>query len=356
MTEFDIRELLSDYVENSIEIRAKEIVSADKIKEDVMNRIEKPALRKVRKWTSAALAAVICVAALGAAALAVSLLNLDERRGDVIDPDQPRAMDGMRMALEATDPSSGDVFIVSSAEPTSGAVYTTVNVVGTTGSPEYLAAQEWNDWLRETGDQFGNRTEAEIAGILATLPNDVYGQMGAYTDEAREALDSIVEKYGLRLPESWQNITMKDLYDMTGTPDVLPLEGHSYTGVWYEGGSLAVTNHDGAALENGKRVSYDLYRSVYGMFTRSSGPVTDQSIAEEWQYTTADGTTVTLDLGANRSVLMAELPDSFVYVHIRGGTENSDETRDFTGPDTLTRADLEAFAERIDFKTLDSIR
>ena len=309
--------------------------------------------------------AAICAVALAGTALAVGLLSLDERRGDVIDPEQPKPMDAWQVAAEAADPSSGDVFFASSGEQSDGAAYTSVNVVGVTGSPEYLAAQEWNDWLRTTADSaedslfpdgIENYTEAEAAAILAPLPYDVYYRMGAYTDEARNVLDSIVEKYDLRLPESCRNISKKDLYDMTGKLDVLPLEGDSHVGVWFEGGSLAITNHTGAALANGKSVSYDLFRSVKGMFTRSNGTVTDESITEEWQYTTADGTMVTLDLGVNRSVLMAELPNSFVYVHIRGGTENSDTTRDFTGSDTLTSADLEAFAELIDFKTLDGIR
>ena len=141
---------------------------------------------------------------------------------------------------------------------------------------------------------------------------------------------------------------------MTGKTDFLPLDGESRAGMWYEGGYLSLTNS--AALENGKTINYSLIRSVRGMFSGSVNSVLEQGITEEWQYTSADGTSVTLDLGANRSVLMAELPNSFVYVAIRGGTENDDLTRDFTGDDTLTRADLEAFADLIDFKTLDSIR
>ena len=166
-------------------------------------------------------------------------------------------------------------------------------------------------------------------------------------------LDSIAAKYGLRIPESFRSVYPKDLYDMTGKTDFLPLDGESRAGLWYEGGYLSVTNS--AALEDGKTINYSLIRSVKGMFSGSVNLVLEQDITEEWQYVTADGTTVTLDLGQNRSVLMAELPGSFVYVNIRGGTENNDETRDFTGPDTLTRADLEVFAEMIDFKTLDSI-
>ena len=347
MTEFDIRELFADYEENSIEIREKQIVSSEKIKEDVMNRIEKPIRRKIRKWTGAALVAVICVVALAATALAVGLLQLDERRGDVIE-------------TEPVQMPEGYVAIAPSAVPSEEIIYTSVNAIGATDSPEYKAAREWNDWCIahiEDNVLFPSRIESftteEIDAITEAIKNDVYVQMGANTDEAREVMDSIAAKYGLRIPESFRNVHPKDLYDMTGKTDILPWEVSEGAGILYEGGGLSVTND--AALENGKTIPYCLIRSVRGMFSRPTNFIMEQDVEEEWEYVTADGTAVTLDLGANRSVLMAELPNSFVYVSIRGGTENGDLSRDLTGPDTLTRADLEAFAELIDFKTLDSI-
>ncbi len=348
MTEFDIRELLSDYEENSIEIREKEIVSADKIKEDVMNRIEKPGKKIIRKWTSASAVAAACAVALAGTALAVGLLQLDERRGEEVTIMEYPVMDGYAAVTPSAE-SSGEI------------VYTDVNAIGATGSPEYLAAQEWHEWclahMEDNHLSIGgveNPTQEELDAIFAAVNSDIYVRMGANTDEARNVLDAIAAKYGLRIPESFREVHPKDLYDMTGKTDILPWETSLGTGFLYDGGGLTVANS--ASLENGKAINYDLIRSVRGMFSESTFFVLEKDVTEEWQYTTADGTTVTLDLGANRSVLMAELPNSFVYVAIRGGTENNDETRDFTGPDTLTRADLEAFADLIDFQTLDSLR
>ena len=348
MTEFDIRELLEGFEENSIELREKEIVSADKIKEDVMNRIDKTTKKRIRKWTSASVVAAICAVALAGTALAVGLLQLDERRGDVYAPETSPAMEGY-------------VAVTPSAEPSEEIAHSEVNAIGVTDSPEYLAAQEWIDWRRThmednvlIPDRIENYTPEEIDAVIEAIKNDAYVRMGAYTEEAREVLDSIAAKYGLRVPDSFREVHPKDLYDMTGKTDILPWEVSAGTGILYEGGYLSVTNS--AALKNGKTINYCLIRSVRGMFSEPTNFVMDPETLDEWQYTTADGTTVTLDLCASRSVLMVELPNSFVYVAIRGGTENNDETRDFTGPDTLTREDLEAFAELIDFKTLDSIQ
>ena len=315
--------------------------------EDVMDRIEKPVQRKIRKWTRAALAAAICAAALAATALAVGLLQLDERRGDVIGSEPVKVPEGY--AAITPDVKASDEI-----------VYTNVNAIGSTDSPEYKAAQEWSEWcIEHTEDNvlfpggIENYTMEEIDAITDAIEGDVYMRMGANTDEARDVIESIAAKYDLRMPESFRSVHPKDLYDMTGKTDILPWEMSERAGLLYEGGCLSVTNS--AALDNGKTINYDLIRSVRGMFNESVQVVLEQDITEEWQYTTADGTTVTLGLGANRSVLMAELENSFVYVNIRGGTKNDDPTRDFTGPNTLNRADLEAFADLIDFKTLDSI-
>lgn len=309
---------------------------------EVLNMANKP--KHISKTGRVVLIAAVCAVLLVGGALAGGLLRLDERRGDVVDT---AAIDGY-------------VAAGSPAELSKEIVYTEVTAIGATDSAEYKAAKELNDWrLAHTEDNtlfpngIENYTAEEIDAIVDAIENDVYVQMGAYTDEARAALDSIAAKYNLRLPESFDEITQKDLYDMTGEPDVLPLEDNTRAGIWYEGGSLAITNS--AVTENGKSFYYDLFRSVRGMLSNSAQLVVEQEITEEWQYTTADGTTVTLDLGTNHSVLMAELPNSFVYVNIRGGTENNDPNRDLASSDTLTRSDLEAFAELIDFKTMDSI-
>ena len=348
MTEFDIRELLSDYEDRSVTLREQDLVSPDRIREDVMARIEKPVRRRIRRWTGIPLAAAICALALAATALAAGLLHLDERRGGVIDFREPPEAEG----FAAMTPS---------AESAEDIVYTDVNAIGATGSPEYLAAREWNDWCLahlEDNTLFPDGIEAytmeEIDEITNAAEGDVYVRMGACTSEARAELDAIAAKYGLRLPESFREVHPKDLYDMTGETDILPWEVSAGTGIWYDGGGLTVINR--ALLENGKTINYDLIRSVRGMFSQPTNFVLEEGIPEEWEYTAADGTAVTLDLGPNRSVLMAELPNSFVYVHIRGGTENADSSRDGTGPDTLTHADLEAFADTIDFAALDSIR
>ena len=234
MTEFDIRELFSEYEENRIELREKEIVSADKIKEDVMNRIERPMQSKIRKWTSASAAAAICAVALAGTALAVGLLQLDERRGDVYTPETSPAMEGY-------------ITVTPDVQPSEEIVYTNVNAIGSTDSPEYKAAQEWTDWclahMEDNHLSIGgveNPTQEELDAIFAAVNSDIYVRMGANTDEARNVLDAIAAKYDLRIPESFREVHPKDLYDMTGKTDILPWETSLGTGFLYDGGGLTV--------------------------------------------------------------------------------------------------------------------
>lgn len=352
MTEFDIRELLDGFMDEGIEIREKEVVSLTKVKEDVMNRIDKPVKRRTRRMMGALLAAVICVAALAVTALAVEMLRLDQRRGEVIQ------------YTECPEPT-GTVENTQAPETDNGIVYTAVNIVGAYGSPEYKAAQEWSDWLASAEEDgrnemfpkgFENMTPEEIEERHLELDEKgIYSDMSAFSDEACEALDAIVEKHGLRLSEYFKSITWQELFDMANEPNLLPISTFlSNTVNYWEGGALSLVSR--ATLENGKTVNYDVNRSAKGVFSGSTGLMAETNITEEWEYTTAGGTTVTLDLGANKSAIMADMENGFVYVNVRSGTENTDTMRDGLGPDTLTREDLEELADAINFTALDRIK
>ena len=337
MTEFDIRELLNDYTDNSLRIQTKYIVSMTHIKEDVMNRIEKPSpRRRARRWP-VLIAAVLCVALLTATAFAADIFKLGERQ---------------------TSPAglvpSGEYVPVTGSESAGASTRPSVTATGYVNSNEYLAALEWEQYVESSVADGTNLLREEEA--KAAQP-DGYFWVHAYSPEARAALDEILEKYDLALPSYERDITGKGLYDLTGETNILPLDADqafsSASGRYFEGGALQIVHQ--ASLGDGLTVSYDLYRSVKGWFSRAVQIATDTDTMEEWTYTTQKGTSVTLDLGADQSVLMAELENSFVYIHIRSGSQNMTPDRSSYNCPTVDRAALEAFADSIDFAALDRI-
>lgn len=337
MTEFDIRELLDDYMDNGIDIRAKEIVSVTHVKEDVMNRIEKTARRKHSRLWPTLVAAALCVALLTATAFAAGIFKLGERQVE---------------NNAANAPSDKYVTAVSTEETFGTSDLPAVSAIGVIGSNEFLAAQEWEQYVTTSVEDGTNELDP------TDFQADGYTWVHAYSPEARDTLDAILEKYGLKLSSYEENITSKVLYDMTGKVDILPMngdrnEGSAY-GRYFEGGALQII--DRADIREGLSVDYDLYRSVKGWFSRDIRIVAELDTMEEWAYTTDDSTVVILTMGENQSVLMAELDNSFVYVHIRSGSENTDPCRSSYGCPTVDKAALEAFADSFDFSALDSIK
>ncbi len=99
--------------------------------------------------------------------------------------------------------------------PDSGA---TLTVPGLSGTPEYLAALEWQGYLDEwykTGENENDPYNTHW---------DVYDYEGAHSQLARDTLDSIVEKYGLRIKTKVYTPveSLEELYSELGADGFLP--------------------------------------------------------------------------------------------------------------------------------------
>ncbi len=206
-----------------------------------------------------------------------------------------------------------------------------LSTAGYDGSTAYEAGAEWNKILEEN--------------IYKT----------EWPEE--EALEELLKKYSLKRPkwvESFTNI--QGLYDFIGIEGFLPEEGKD------EIAPIGLTYHQGGCIsgtvtvltESGKKLNFDLYRYADGYFMRSHGLIVEASL-EEWRYTTEDGAEVVIGLGANQSVMSAELENSFVFIFIRSGSENSNPNKNSYFYPTVDKVELEAFAESIDFAVLDSL-
>jgi len=107
-----------------------------------------------------------------------------------------------------------------------------------------------------------------------------------------------------------------------------------------------------ALLADGKPLLYQFYSAVKGTFSRSDYLLANLDNFEEWEYVTADGTTVILAISANKSLLVANLDNCFVFVNILSGTENNDSSKTSYGAQPIDKGDLEAFADGFDFAKL----
>ena len=297
-------------VRSSTEIRWEDFQS--------MKRRKNPARRVL------ALAAAVCLlAVLSIAAAATGLFGLR----DVLLPEKG--------SVYVTD--ENDVVVPGEYE-----YRDFVSLSGWQDTPESRALAEWRSFL-EDYDRDG-----AIIGEIGNSPTgfeEDYGLYLVYTREMADKLEEIAAKYGLCLhtrmedvmPETWR----------TAAGDFCGENVMAYSGYIYENGTF---RFDGEAdLDGYGYIEYQFSRSVRGAFDDVALNIGDAADFREWTYETADGTPVTLGLGAkNRSLILADLGDSFILVNVLTG-EAGDDTFS-SGP--IGRAELEALADSFRFSAL----
>lgn len=221
-----------------------------------------------------------------------------------------------------------------------------VSLSGWQDTPESRALAEWRAFL-ESYDRDG-----AIIGGIGNSPTgfeDRYGLYQVYTQEMADRLEEITAKYGLRLhsrleevlPESWE----------TAVGDFCGENAAAWSGYIYENGTFRFDGE--AALDGYGCIEYQFSRSVRGTFDDVALNIGDAADFQEWGYETPDGAGVTLALGKqNRSVILADLGDSFILVNVLTGEAGDDAFS--SGP--IGRAELEALADSFRFSALSPVR
>jgi len=281
-----------------------------RINETLASLEEKPKIRRLRFPAGSLVAAVLAVAILGGTALATNLFGL--RSITVADP-------------YATPEAAGDV-IALQGEPE---------------SPEFKANAEWMDFL--SGYDADGALLAQASGDTALDGKyDLYPSV--YTQEMADKLEEIAAGHSLRLHTSLREFSSeKELYSLAGTGPFLS-DCAAINGYVYEDGSFQA---DGTSVAD-KCYEFQLGRYRKGVFSEVTLNVGNADAYEEWLYTTASGVDVQLSMGADRCVLLADLPDAFVAINLLGGTSGNTVFM----PEPVSREDLETFADLFDFAAL----
>ncbi len=226
-----------------------------------------------------------------------------------------------------------------------------VSLSGWADTPESRALAEWQAFL-EGYDQDG-AIISEI-GNSPTGFEERYGHYLVYTQEMADKLEEIVAKYELKLHE-WMEVVLPETWPQAVggffRENVVP-----YSGYIYENGTF---RFDGDAelgageLKGYGPIEYQFSRSVKGTFDDVALNIGDLGGFEEWGYRAADGTSVTLGLGErNRSLILADLGDSFVLVNVLTGREGDDTFS--SGP--IGREELEELADSFFYSALTPVR
>ena len=226
-----------------------------------------------------------------------------------------------------------------------------VSLSGWGDTPESRALAEWRAFL-DGYDQDG--------AIIARIGNEPtgfeerYGNYLVYTQEMAGKLEEIIAKYDLKLHQ-WMEVVMPEIWP-TAVGNFFKENVTSYSGYIYENGTFRLDG--GAELGAGELkgygpIEYQFSRSVKGTFDDVALNIGDLGDFEEWGFQAADGTSLTLGLGEwNRSLILADLGDSFVLVNVLTGRQGDDTFS--SGP--IGREELEELADSFLYSALTPVR
>lgn len=207
-----------------------------------------------------------------------------------------------------------------------------VSLAGYQGSPEWKALAEWRAFVSEY-DPEGSIFQAADGRLDASFAR--YSCYLVYSREMAEKMDEITAKYGLKLHTT--------SFDLQKHPELVESLGGFMRGGYYiymyEDGTFQV---DGTIdFADIGAWDFQLLRSVRGTFHDAMLDIGDVSEYQEAVYETACGVNVTLALGQNKVLILADLEDSFVTVHIPYGSNSG-----------IMQSHLETLADSINFAAL----
>lgn len=266
--EFYITELMNDYIDDEFS-PAPSDMSAERIRRLVSARLNVTPLRRTRKAGRVLLVAAVIALALSAAAVAAYQLGLK----DMVLSEQ-------------------------------GDGYVDVSALGWRDTPEYQAFVEWDAYVKEY-DKTHEIPHEDDPSIPAA-----YLRAGAWSPEMVDALDGILAKYGLTMHDN-ASILLPAGGSGIDVDAILTGYVRGAGGYAYADGTMMLEVDQ--TLADGAVVEYQMFSAVKGTFTNIS--VGMESEYEEWIYTAADGTEVSLVMGEHASMIVADLDRVFVTVH-----------------------------------------
>lgn len=222
-----------------------------------------------------------------------------------------------------------------------------ISLSGYNDAPESQALAEWQTFL-ESYDQDG-----AIINEIGNSPTgfeEKYGSYLVYTQEMADKLEEIVSKYQLKLHRSME-VVLPTVWPLAAGGNFLRENNTAWSGYIYENGTF---RYDGEADFDGYGIiEYQFSRAVRGSFDDVALNIGDLTDFQEWGYQTADGTAVTLGLGArNRSLIIADLEDSFILVNVLTGRGGDD----IFSSGAIDREDLEALADSFNYTVLTPVK
>ena len=251
------------------------------------------------------------------------------------------------------DPDTGEAVAYLGQEAVTEQVLT---LGGIKGSKNYQAAQEWFAFKQEYDPDHTIIMELQSTKSVPEFPEE-YGFYNIYTQEMKDKLDEIVQKYGLKLigrtvPFRTEELTCKAL----GLEDIVAPGSDATMELDYAGyqecGNLNMSFD--LILPDGVSSRCHIFYMHKEAFTEDVISLSEIETWKEWNYTTASGSDVLIFRSPEdwRGFIFCDMPN--YTVTLRFTFIDEQYTTDATGKTTheqefMTDRQIERLADAVDF-------
>ena len=250
------------------------------------------------------------------------------------------------------DPNTGEAIAYVGQETYTQQVLT---LAGLNGTPASQAAREWYAFCESYDPD--RKIQRSVWGNYPEFPEE-YSGYGLYTQEMKDMLDHILEKYNLKLRGAQiQFPTSKQLFRALGLESILLPSSTTQMKInhskYYENGNLDLYFEITLPGENGISANgYLFYRPKDCLIPDTA--VLTEAQWEEWNYTTASGAEVLIIRSeeASSAWIFSDMENHTASVRLDAVQTVYEETEDGTPVaqfSVLTKTQLEQIADSIDF-------
>lgn len=263
-----------------------------------------------------------------------------------------------------------DTHIVGSTVPVEQKVLT---LSGLAGTPSYQAAQEWYEFKQSYDPEYKIFTQLQSEGKIPEYPK-AYSSYNIYTQEMKDKVDEIVQKYNLKLAGGIVPFrTTKQLCRALGIQDILVENSDAHMRIkngWiYEGGNLNL-DYDISLPETADSQRVDTWGQICyrrkDCFSKDTieigaGALIGENYGvREWNYTKSDGTNVLIVRSSSdwRAWLFCDQPQTTVAIMVEARFEaysDDEQGNTLIEATEMTDRQLEVLAENVDFSLVPTI-
>ena len=320
----NIRDLMENIEDSSVDLEETNVVSSERIKELTKMKINELGVapkRKSKKTIITVLIAVAVVSALGITTFAAINGGLASRTFG-----------------KSTWAPEDETYVDSDGEHYTFPEREFISLQGYADSPEFQATGEWLEFEDGYDRDFSIVTafDEEVKRTGVDPFEEKYGAYLIYSQEMADKVDEITAKYNLQLHKNLSDCDTDIVREKFGNVFSEEVFGAGYM---YDDGTFQL---DGTY----KNIEFQIRRCMRGYFDTVYLNVGNIDNYEQWTYETKDGYTVYLGIRSDgHAVISIDLEDSFVSMSIMPWDSDLNQV-------IHTREELEDLVDQIDFSLL----